>query len=65
MTDNSKSYIHNLQLMRGVVKEIQGMTDPDVDALVPLVEKGLSAKKVCSARIEAVEKALGINQEEQ
>lgn len=64
MTNESSVYITNLKIMRAVVSKIQNMQDPDVDALVPLVEEGLAAKKKCVQRIEAVEHALGIKQED-
>lgn len=63
MTEQSQTYIENLNTMRNVVSQIQNMTDPDVDQLVPLTEQGLQARKICLGRIESVEKALGINSE--
>jgi exodeoxyribonuclease VII small subunit len=63
MAENKESYIENFNKLRQVVGEMQSMTEPDVDALVPFVESGTAAYKVCMGRIDAVEKMLGLDEE--
>lgn len=63
MSENKQSYIESFNKLRQVVGEMQSMTEPDVDALVPYVEAGTAAYKVCMNRIDAVEKMLGLDNE--
>lgn len=61
MSEQKQSYIESFNKLRQVVGEMQSMTEPDVDALVPYVETGTAAYKVCMSRIDAVEKMLGLD----
>lgn len=63
MSEEKKTYIESFNKLRQVVGEMQSMTEPDVDALVPYVETGTAAYKVCMSRIDAVEKMLGLDEE--
>jgi hypothetical protein len=65
MTNESKVYLENLNIMRDVVSQVRNMQEPDVDQLVPLTEQGLKARKHCLERIDAVERSLGINIEKE
>ena len=58
MTNESKSFWQNYAELKDAVNKIEAMTEPDVDHLVHLVEKGMGAKNACIERIEAVEKML-------
>jgi len=58
MTNESKSFWQNYAELKDAVNKIEAMTEPDVDHLVRLVEKGMEAKNACIDRIEAVEKML-------
>lgn len=60
MSNESKNYWQNFSALKDVVAQIESMNEPDVDQLVSLVDAGMVAKKACIARIEAVEKMLGI-----
>lgn len=65
MSENKESYIESFNKLRQVVGEMQSMTEPDVDALVPFVETGTAAYKNCLSRIDAVEKMLGLDSDSQ
>lgn len=54
-SSESKSYMDHLNDLRSSSIELNGMTEPDVDLVAPLVEKGLKGFKGCKERIEQVE----------
>lgn len=60
MQSESQTYMENYNRLRDAAKKMQSMTEPDVDALIPLVEQGTQAYKACIERIEAVQKILGV-----
>jgi hypothetical protein len=59
-TIKTQTYITNYNTLKDTVSQIQSMTEPDVDLLVPLVERATQARSVCLSRIEAVEQLLGL-----
>ncbi|MND12004.1 hypothetical protein D3C87_504720 [compost metagenome] len=66
MTQTTQDYWHNFTELKDVVSKIEQMAEPNVDQLVVLVERGLSAQKACLSRIEEVERMLsGMHQENQ
>lgn len=60
MSAQTEGYLENYNVLRDTVSKIQGMSEPDVDALVPLVEQATKARAACMKRIDAVEKLLGL-----
>jgi exodeoxyribonuclease VII small subunit len=53
----------NYKSLEKAAQELTEMTEPDVDRIMPLVMEGMSAYKVCKARIDAVRKELeGLNE---
>lgn len=58
MTNESTVYMNALKSLEDVVSSIRNMQKPDVDVLVPLVEKGLKARAICLDRIQAVQNKL-------
>lgn len=55
---NRSNYLKNLDEAKESVQQIQSMSEPDVDQLIPLVEKGNNAIKACWSRVEEVDKML-------
>lgn len=56
---NTESFNENYQILKGVAETLRNQQDPDIDSLIPLVDKATSAWTVCKSRIEAVQKMLG------
>ncbi len=56
MAENSftKSY----QQLNTIAQKLRTQSEPDIDALVPMVEEATKAYQVCKQRIEAVKVAL-------
>lgn len=59
----TNEYMSNYKSLEKAAQELTEMTEPDVDRIMPLVMEGMSAYKVCKARIDAVRKELeGLNE---
>ncbi|MEK8017615.1 MAG: exodeoxyribonuclease VII small subunit [Candidatus Parabeggiatoa sp.] len=56
----TKTYIDNYQILKDIAEAMRDMDEPDIDQLVVMVNEATEAYKNCQARIEAVEKALGL-----
>ncbi len=54
----SEKFNENYQKLNDIAQKLRSQTDPDIDALVPMVEEATKAYKQCKSRIEAVQKAL-------
>ncbi len=52
-----------VNIISGPVKEVadtlRAQKEPDIDALIPMVDKALAAYKVCKERLTAVKTAFG------
>ncbi len=46
------------QQLNAIAQKLRNQTEPDIDALVPMVEEATQAYKQCKQRIEAVKLAL-------
>jgi len=51
---NSESFKENYQKLKKIADTLSSEEDVDIDALVPMVDEGLAAYKVCSERIASV-----------
>lgn len=59
MTAKSKpEFNDNYAKLREIALKLRSQEEPDIDALVPLVEEATKAYKECKSRIEGVKKAL-------
>lgn len=54
----SENFNENYQKLNDIAQKLRAQSDPDIDALVPMVEEATKAYKHCKTRIEAVQKAL-------
>lgn len=52
------SFNANYQQLNAIAQKLRTQTEPDIDALVPMVEEATKAYQVCKQRIEAVKLAL-------
>jgi len=56
------SYTKNYQKLKKIAETMRDSDEPDIDGLVKMVGEATEAYKNCQDRIEAVEKALGLNE---
>ena len=56
--NETDSYMYNYQLLQNSAKILSDQATVDVDKIIPTVEAGLQAYKVCMARIEKAERVL-------
>jgi exodeoxyribonuclease VII small subunit len=52
------NYLENYKILTDAAEELRSQADVDIDKLIPLVDKALSAYAACRARIDAVEHLL-------
>jgi len=64
MAKKADSYRKNYQRLQQIAETMRDADEPDIDKLVALVAEATEAYKNCQARIEAVEKALGLEKEQ-
>lgn len=54
----TSNYLENYKTLTDAAEELRSHGDVDIDKLIPLVDKALSAYAACRARIDAVERML-------
>jgi exodeoxyribonuclease VII small subunit len=64
MSQQAESYQQNYQKLKNIAQAMRDADEPNIDQLVALVGEATKAYHFCQARIEAVEKALGVEDEE-
>lgn len=52
------SFLDHYQRLQSSAEALQGMQEPDVDKIMPLVNQGMEAYREVKARIDAVRAAL-------
>lgn len=58
MTEETKNFMEHLNELRSAVETIEKMEEPNIDALVPIIETGTKSYQACFERINTVEKLL-------
>ncbi|HZV97382.1 MAG TPA: hypothetical protein VFF74_00170 [Methylophilaceae bacterium] len=62
MTDNSEItkplFRENYAILKEIADKLRNQQEPDIDSLVPMVDKALKAYANCSARLNEVDKML-------
>ena len=56
MSENS--FNQSYQQLNSIAQKLRNQSEPDIDALVPMVEEATKAYQVCKQRIENVKQAL-------
>ena len=56
MTDQANAYRTHYATLKKVADTLRNQQEPDIDALIPLVEQATTAYQHCKSRIEAVKK---------
>ena len=64
MSKEANIYRKNYQKLKKIADTMREQEEPDIDQLVAMVGEATEAYKNCQARIEAVEKALGLVSEQ-
>ena len=59
MNQPSDTYEANYAILKEVAETLRSQKDPDIDALIPMVDQALSAYKICKERLSAVKTAFG------
>lgn len=55
---SQNSFNGNYQQLNAIAQKLRTQNEPDIDALVPMVEEATKAYQVCKQRIEDVKIAL-------
>ncbi|NBS15848.1 MAG: exodeoxyribonuclease VII small subunit [Gammaproteobacteria bacterium] len=59
MTQESDTFKANYAILKEVAETLRTQKEPDIDALIPMVDQALAAYKVCKDRLTAVKAAFG------
>ena len=59
MTQEADTFKANYDILKEVAETLRNQREPDIDALIPMVDKALASYKVCKDRITAVKAAFG------
>jgi exodeoxyribonuclease VII small subunit len=59
MTQDADSFKANYDILKEVAETLRNQKEPDIDALIPMVDRALASYKVCKDRITAVKTAFG------
>jgi hypothetical protein len=59
MTQEAETFKANYDILKEVAETLRNQREPDIDALIPMVDKALASYKVCKDRITAVKAAFG------
>lgn len=59
MTQDADSFKANYDILKEVAEMLRNQKEPDIDALIPMVDRALASYKVCKDRITAVKAAFG------
>lgn len=62
---SQNNFSSSYQQLNAIAQKLRTQSEPDIDALVPLVEEATKAYQVCKQRIEAVKIALKEHFQEQ
>lgn len=57
MSKQTNTFKANYQILKEVAETLRTQQEPDIDALIPMVDKATAAYKKCKERIDAVKKA--------
>lgn len=58
-TETSATFKANFDTLKEVAETLRNQKEPDIDSLIPQVDKALAAFKVCKNRLAAVKSAFG------
>lgn len=59
MGKETETFKASYATLKEVAETLRNQKEPDIDALIPMVDQALAAYKVCKDRIQAVKTAFG------
>lgn len=59
MSKQAETFKANYAVLKEVAERLRTQQEPDIDALIPMVDKALASYKVCKERLAAVKAAFG------
>ncbi|MFO1418097.1 MAG: hypothetical protein U1E83_05455 [Methylotetracoccus sp.] len=59
MSEQADTFAANYAILKEVAEALRAQREPDIDALIPMVDRALAAYKVCKDRLAAVKAAFG------
>jgi exodeoxyribonuclease VII small subunit len=59
MTKEAETFKANYDILKEVAETLRNQKEPDIDALIPMVDRALGAYKICKDRLTAVKTAFG------
>lgn len=59
MSKQADTFKANYAVLKEVAERLRTQQEPDIDALIPLVDKALVSYKICKERLTAVKAAFG------
>ena len=59
MSEQAETFAANYAILKEVAETLRTQKEPDIDALIPMVDQALAAYKVCKDRLTAVKTAFG------
>ena len=57
----SESFKENYAILQDIAQQLRSQQEPDIDALIPMIEKATAAYKQCKARIDSVKQTFQEN----
>lgn len=59
MGKSTETFKASYATLKEVAETLRNQKEPDIDALIPMVDQALAAYKICKDRIQAVKTAFG------
>jgi exodeoxyribonuclease VII small subunit len=59
MTKQADTFKANYDILKEVAETLRNQKEPDIDALIPMVDRALASYKICKDRLTAVKTAFG------
>lgn len=58
ITAVENNFTHNYKILKEISEKLRNQTEPNIDELIPQIEKAMKAYQICQERLEHVSKAI-------